>query len=641
MKKNILLIISVLMIIANSCGDYLDIVPDNVATLDYAFKDRVRAEQFLATCYSYMPRHGLTESPGRFDDFATTYSNIGWAGYQLGWTILRDGNNVNSPLINYWDGLQGGKNLWQGIRDCNIFIERIDEVRDLESYEKPVWAAEAKCLKAYYHFFLMQLYGPIPIIRENLPISATKDEVMVTRQPVDDVVEYIVELIDEATPDLPLKIENKISEQGRFTQAVALALKAKVLVTAASPLFNGNQDYQSFKDAEGRNLINPVEDPTKWERAMIACKNAIDTCHAAGHALFEFSDGSLHLSEQSRLIAQVGQIVSDKWNNEKIWGYSGQGCDAYGRGVGSYNIGWYNDMYTMAALDPLHYGTRRGVYVPTLKAVEHFYTKNGVPIDEDITYDYDHRYDLTLTTEDDKLYVQPNVLTAQLHLDREPRFYGSIGFDKGWWYGVGRYNEEQQWPINAKAGEVSGPVGIERYSLTSFYIKKLSNFYGVYSQTSYIHKPWDWPLIRLADLYLLYAEALNETLSSPNQEVYQYVDMVRQRAGLNGVAESWSTYSKFPEKYTTKDGMREIIKHERGIELAFEEQRYWDLRRWGEAVQELNTTIQGWYYLGETDNDFYRVTSYVDMNYTRRDIFWPIRQYNLSVNTNLVQNPGW
>ena len=629
--------------IATSCGDYLDIVPDNVATLDYAFKDRVRAEQYLATCYSYMPRHGLCESPGRFDDFATTYGNQNWAGFQLGWTALKEGNNVNSPIINYWDGLRlwGGKSLWKGIRDCNIFIERLDEVRDLESYEKPVWIAEVKCLKAYYHYFLMQMYGPIPIVKENLPISASKEEIMVYREPVDDVVEYIVQLLDEATPDLPLKIDNPIAEQGRFTQAIALALKAKVLVTAASPLFNGNKDYTSFKDHQGRNFINPVEDPAKWQRAMVACKNAIDTCHAAGHALFEFRDVSLNLSEQTRLIAQVGQIVTDKWNSEHIWGYSGQGTDSYGRNVGSYNIGWYNDVYSMPALDALHIPVRVGVYVPTMKAVECFYSKNGVPIEEDVTYDYANRYDLTVTTEEDKLLVQPNVLTAQLHLNREPRFYGSIGFDKGWWYGVGRYDENQQWPINAKAGEISGPIGIERYSLTSFYIKKLSNFYGVYNQTVYVNKAWEWPIIRLADLYLLYAEALNETLASPNQEVYQYIDIIRERAGLKGVVESWSNYSRFSQKYTTQEGMREIIQRERSIELAFEEQRYWDLRRWGRAPQELNTTIQGWYYLGENNSDFYHVTSYMDMNYTRKDIFWPIRQYNLSVNTNLVQNPGW
>ena len=148
-------------------------------------------------------------------------------------------------------------------------------------------------------------------------------------------------------------------------------------------------------------------------------------------------------------------------------------------------------------------------------------------------------------------------------------------------------------------------------------------------------------VIRLADLYLLYAEALNETKDAPDNEVYEYIDLVRERAGLKGVVESWSRYSKISNKYQTKEGMREIIQHERGIELAFEEQRFWDLRRWGVAIEEFNGFVQGWYYRGEDDTEFYRVTNYDNITYTTRDIFWPIRKYDLTVNRNLIQNWGW
>ena len=622
--KYYILILSAFIIV--SCDNYLDIIPDNIATMDHAFRDKTRAEQYLFQCYSYMPRNGLAQAPGRFDDFMWSHKGVAWLN-QLQYTILRERNNANNPQLSYWSGTGGATNLFIGIRDCNILIERINEVVDMDQFEKDRWAAEAKFLKAYYHFTLLQMYGPIPIIKENLPISASKEEASLFREPVDEVFEYIVQILDEAIPYLPLTIQQLVMEQGRITQPIALALKAKVLVTAASPLFNGNTDYKTMVDKRGVQLFNQTYDPTKWEEAVTACKNAIDTAHLAGHALYEFY--AVGLSDTTRLIAQSSRIVTDKWNPEHIWG------------TGHFGVSRMSEEYTIPALEANHNPFCRSVTVPTLKAVETFYSENGVPINEDIYYDYQNRYELTVTQEEDYLSVQPKVVTAKLHLNREPRFYGSIGFDNGWWYGLGRFKENEQWPINAKAGEASGPRGIERFSITSFFVKKLANFNASYNNTSYITAAWDFPIIRLADIYLLYAEALNETLDAPNDDVYYYVDRVRERAGLKGVVESWSTYSVQSEKYKTKEGMREIIQQERSIELAFEEHRFWDVRRWGLSTQEFNGPVQGWYYQGEDDAEFYRVTTVDDVIFTNRDIFWPIRNYDISVNPNLLQNLGW
>ena len=622
--KYYILILTAFIIV--SCDNYLDIIPDNIATMDHAFRDKTRAEQYLFQCYSYMPRNGLAQAPGRFDDFMWSHKGVAWLN-QLQYTILRERNNANNPQLSYWSGTGGATNLFIGIRDCNILIERINEVVDMDQFEKDRWAAEAKFLKAYYHFTLLQMYGPIPVIKENLPISASKEEVSIFREPVDEVFDYIVQILDEAIPYLPLTIQQLVMEQGRITQPIALALKAKVLVTAASPLFNGNTDYKTMVDKRGVQLFNQTYDPTKWEKAVTACKNAIDTAHLAGHALYEFY--AVGLSDTTRLIAQPSRIVTDKWNPEHIWG------------TGHFGASRMSEEYTIPALEANHNPFCRSVTVPTLKAVETFYSENGVPINEDIYYDYQNRYELTVTQEEDYLSVQPKVVTAKLHLNREPRFYGSIGFDNGWWYGLGRFKENEQWPINAKAGEASGPRGIERFSITSFFVKKLANFNASYNNTSYITAAWDFPIIRLADIYLLYAEALNETLDAPNDDVYYYVDRVRERAGLKGVVESWSTYSVQSEKYKTKEGMREIIQQERSIELAFEEHRFWDVRRWGLSTQEFNGPVQGWYYQGEDDAEFYRVTTVDDVIFTNRDIFWPIRNYDISVNPNLLQNLGW
>ena len=149
------------------------------------------------------------------------------------------------------------------------------------------------------------------------------------------------------------------------------------------------------------------------------------------------------------------------------------------------------------------------------------------------------------------------------------------------------------------------------------------------------------PIIRLADLYLLYAEALNETKSAPNNDVHCWVDSLRIRAGLNGVVESWK-YAKDPSKPTSKEGMREIIKRERLIELSFEGQRPFDLRRWRDAEKYMNEPVRGWDFQGQKLEDYYLTRVYFsNRKFTYKDYLWPLRSNTLVVNSNLVQNPGW
>lgn len=620
--------------ILSSCKKYLDIIPDNIATLEYAFRDRVRAERYLYTCYSHMPKHGSGNDPGLAGDEI-------WSNFQRsanfpnrGFDLMYNGNNVTSPILNYWDGGNGGTPLWNGIRDCNIFLENIDKVRDLEEFDKVRWVAEVKFLKAYYHFYLLRLYGPIPIIRTNLPIDATPEEVRIYREPIDSVVNYIVDLLDEASPDLPLIIDNGIAESGRITQAIALSVKAKVLITAASPLFNGNSDYSMMIDNRGIQLFNQKEDKAKWNRALEACRVAIDACHSAGIALYYFYNPSLNLSDSTKKVLQVSQIITDKWNAETIWGWASNA---------QYYSSRYTEEFTIAPLDGNHrFFSGGGTWAPTLKMVEMYYSNHGVPIEEDAMYDYNNRYALTTVPDTGyEYYLQPKYKVVELDLNREPRFYGNIGVDGGLWYGLGRLNDKAQWPIQSKSGQISGRQGIERFSPTSFYLKKLHNYQSVYNVTAYIEKRWDFPIFRLADLYLLYAEALNETLDVPTAEVYKYVDMIRERAGLKGVVESWSTYSIYPQKYLTKAGARSIIHRERNIELSFEDQRFYDMRRWKEALQSFSQPVKGWNINGTLPEEFYQVTVIRPIVYNPRDIFWPIKQSDISANPNLVQNPGW
>ncbi len=640
MRLLLIPLLTLLIAVFPGCQKYLDVVPDDIATLEHAYKDKVSAQRALATCYNQIPRNGTRYDPGFAagdDIWIHQFLDRGserWRQYHRELAI--DGNNVTRPLYSYWSNIEGGNALWKAIRDCNTFIANVHKARDLDSQERNKWIAEAKTLKAYYHFYMMQLYGPIPIVTDVLPASTPTEELMVYREPIDEVVAYIVQLLDEAIPDLSLEVDNMISDAGRITKPVAAAIKAKVLVTAASPLFNGNQDYASMIDKRGIVLFNTTVDPNKWVLAAEAAKEAIDIAHEAGIELYQHQT-TFNVSNKTLEVMQVSQIVADKFNKERIWSLSDFNSSS------SNNQDKGLELRTIPRLHSDHAVQVYQWFVPTLKIAEMFYSNNGVPIEEDVDYAYDDRMNLMFVPQDQETYMQPGYRTIGLHLNREPRFYGSLGVDGGWWFGLGRTDENNQWALDFKFGSMTGgKIGNQRYTTTGYYIKKLSNYLSAFpSKDVFVGKRFDFPLFRLADLYLLYAEALNESLSAPNVEVYEYIDLIRQRSGLDGVIDSWEQHSRFPQKPTTKDGMREIIHQERNIELAFEGQRFWDLRRWKKSIEYMNQPVRGWNVDGETAQEFYQVITHNRSQYTLRDILWPIMQDEILRNKNLVQNPGW
>lgn len=622
-----------------SCSDYLDVVPDNTPTIDYAFRDRESAEKFLATCYSYMPDLGYVRDPAMMGSDEIWSHDINRTDHVVPNTYylkLPGRQNVNDPLLNFWEGRKDGKNLFIGIRDCNIFFENISKVPDIPEEEQKLWIAEVKFLKAYYHFILLRMYGPMPIIRENLPIYTGIKEVQVFREPVDDVVDYIAELIDEAISDLPLSITDRISQLGRVTRVTALTVKADLLVMAASPLFNGNTIYANFVDARGIKLFNTVYDHEKWKRAMDASKEAIEAAHEANLALYKFNNLYYDLSEETYRILTLRNAFAEKWNEEVIWGYSNGTFNALQRHSLPYFT--HEQMMYIQVIPDLG---------PSIHIAEEFYSANGVPINEDRFYDYENRYKTSPAPADQKYYIQENFETAKLNQYREPRYYSSIAFDGAIWFGNGRYKDvgkgnsnEVSWVVKNKIGDPSGRASDWRYSITGMYARKLVHFQTTTTNTAITYSSIVYPVYRLADLYLLYAEARNEYLG-PDEEVYSYLDDIRKRAGLKGVKESWSQYSRFPAKPETKEGLREIIRQERLNELAFEGKRFWDIRRWKIAEDVLNRPVKGWNMQGKTTEEYYNLVTFSELVFTTRDYFWPIRQYALRQNKNLVQNPYW
>ena len=225
MKKFTKYILFISLGLLCSCSDYLDIVPDNVTTLDIVFNNKNTAQRYLANCYHFVPDHGSVKRiPGMgaghecwfYTDKDSYFDN------EVSFYIARGLQNTNAPYANYWDGEGGSKlPMFRAIRECNIFLSYVRDqhkVNDLTDSERKRWIAEVNVLKAYYHFFLFEHYGPIPIVDEALPVSTSSEGVKVTRMPVDQVVDFMVKLIDDSYKDLPPVITMEATEMGRLTQ---------------------------------------------------------------------------------------------------------------------------------------------------------------------------------------------------------------------------------------------------------------------------------------------------------------------------------------------------------------------------------------------------------------------------------------
>jgi hypothetical protein len=281
----------------------------------------------------------------------------------------------------------------------------------------------------------------------------------------------------------------------------------------------------------------------------------------------------------------------------------------------------------------------------SFEMAELFYTKNGIPIDEDPDWDYEDRYIPRICTEDDnhQSYIAVGQMTAGLNFDREPRFYGNLGFDRGY-YQVTTTTTNGGRTFTPYLSMRSGETG-HLQNTTGYYIKKMVAFETSCSQgtTTMPYNGYDYrfPLIRLADLYLLYSEALNEIKERPDSEVYSWIDAVRAVAGLKGVVDSWRL-SKDPTRPTKKEEMRKIIQRERMLELSFEGQRFWDVRRWKLAEEMWTMTPRGWNNTGTTVDTYYTLVNLGEARkFTLMDYLWPIKISELRVNNNLVQTWGW
>jgi hypothetical protein len=631
MKKVLLYIILILSL--GAC-DYLDIVPDNVATIDNAFVDKYNAEKYLFTCYSYLPKMGdINQNPALLGS-----DEVSKAVYHENQNGIRLSNGYQTPvnvLFNYWDGYNGGQPLYTGIRDCNTFIERIDGVPDLTDREKKIWKAEAKFIKAYLHFYLIRMYGPIHIIRENISINESIEALKLSRDPIDECFNYVIELIDEAVSDLPVFNENKTLEHGRITSVIALGVKAKVLVTAASPLFNGEAGFK-IQNLDGTDLFPSGDAATvaqKWEKAALACQEAIVIAEENGHRLLQkedFEEGGT-VSDSTRMKVVLGYRVSKRENNhEVIWSHTN-----------SLVSGLQGDAMPQY-FSQLDYHANGNYGVP-LKISLMYYTQNGVPVSEDKDWQDVSVNTILPTNDEHKYYLKLGRRTVKRNFNRESRFYADLIFDGALVYGHQRtfsndLNGNLDYINHLQGGHTTAGYA-HKYCPFGYWPKKLVNIESGEAGQFWHYTNYAFPALRLGDLYLLYAEALNETGDLTGAKIW--IDKVRERANLMGVDESWQDYSIESDKPGSKEGLRQIIHGERLIEMAFEGSRFWDLRRWLEAEDHCNVPVQAWNPQESTPEKYYEMQTLYYPEFSIKHYFFPIAEDQLTKNPNLVQNYGW
>jgi hypothetical protein len=518
--------------------------------------------------------------------------------------------------------------------------------------EKETWIAEVDVIKAWLHYQLVRAYGPIPIKDVNLSVTDDTETTHVRRNTMDECIEYCVGKIDDVLErqHLMVNVQNPQTQWGRITKGVALMMKAKMLVTFASPLFNGNRDYIGLVDDLGVEIFNPRksedEQTALWQRAADACKDAIDffddvdiLTGGGKPQLYRYMNTTAYggsLSEQTLLKLTIRGSLVDRESTDVIWADTRTWTSNYQ--IQSYPRDFSVDLVNNT-------GVRNNLAV-SLKMAELFYTKNGLPIRYDSSWDYDARFN-TSTIANHDFYMENGQVGVNLFLNREPRLYATLGVDRGLWFAGGISTTTQGRYIHARQGEYSRNWSDQSVNMTGIWPKKVVHWETAVTTTTGTGRTiytYAWPVFRLPDLYLLYAEAINEAGDSAanRSEAIIYLDKIRERAGIPTVEEAWtSEFSTDPTRHTTQSGLREIIRQERGIELMFEGQRFWDIRRWKTAVAEYEKPFTGWNLGASEPVDFYKETLVFNRKFYPREYLWPIPTEEILRNNKTVQNYGW
>lgn len=595
-KKILFIILCGGMITISSCVDYLDVskeLQDNL-TFEQIFDNPDNTRRWhimIFNCiaqYEELGTQATSGFTGMWNLLSGDFIALGGTNKLADFPIHGYSAQTSDPNLHRW------ANQYKAIRQALIF----------EKYAKPLGAlgdksritepeanrmkAEAKFFRAYCYLTMFELYGPVPIVDD---ITDPNDQnIDFPRATVDEMVNYIDGLFNEViTSDhLPETIFDgagyNLNEMLRPTKAAAMALRARLWVYAASPLFNGGfEEALSITNTDGKRLF-PDHDAQKWQTAKERLEDFFTFAHAQGFKLYESPDGNPHKSLYE---------LFQNYNNEIIWA---TGKNNYLSITGSMEPRTTpRDLYSGYA----NIGVTQGV-------VDDFFMENGLAInDAGSGYREDGFVDVpNVCSETGR--IDKNIFN--MYADREPRFYAAVAYLGRSWHIQPTNNS------NYTLGFARGQ-GIDMSNSdnprTGYIPQKFKN--RTLMNTGTYPKTYARPniLLRLADFYLYYAEVCNEI--DPNDpNVIEYLDRVRDRAGIPGYRELAATGKK--NIIGNQELQRKAIQKERRVELLGEGNRYFDIHRWmicGPGEDADQTILKGMNLRGYDPNMLDYANNYV------------------------------
>lgn len=607
----------ILFISLNGCN-YLNVSDDLASelTLSEVFNNSGYARRFQRGVYSSIPNssfiildNSYAACDGLGNPWPTSCDEL-QAGHNNTRDLQSAGYHSGSASLTRWQ-------LYKSIRQANIFLKEAHVIHSdkdvLDEKELKSLKAETRFLRAYYHYLLFELYGAIPIMAE---ISNPSDTHLdFSRNSIDEVVTFLDTEFKEVAEELN---ESEPDERNTApTKAVALALRAKTWLYAASPLFNGGYaEAVSLKDHTGKQLF-PENDKTKWQKALDVTQDFITYAEGRFSLYKKFkADGTLDPD------ASLYELFIN-YNNEIIWAST---KDSWG----SVDDDGTQRRCTPRGVDGSAGMSSVGV---TQELIDAFLMKDGLNINESPLYDKTEK-GFTNVTQEITQFGEKKTVTdeiSNMYLNREPRFYQTVMYSGRRWHVSG---EQVFFYKGSKDDNSSTNNCWTGYLL----YKRLDR--TLYSKGSYPRSRFRPSILfRLAEFYLQYAEVLNEVNPSDTR-IIEYVDKVRERAGIPLLKDI-----KFGI-IGNKELQREAIRQERRLELCTEGQRYFDVRRW--MIAE-NTDPQAG---GQSGNfhgmnmngdlsSFYTRTPFVKRLFERRMYLYPIPLNEIQNSKTLVQNPGW
>jgi len=609
-SKNIkIFAMSLILGFLTSCNflDVSDELSGGITDISQVFNNVDRTKKWYSEVFTNVPdysRMWATPGMGNIWSFYTDelYSRIANnSGKYTEW------NSANTTSERW-------STLYESIRQANIFLERVKPITDeggpdaakLTEPEVERYKANVRFMRAAYYYYLMELYGPVPIVTESLSLE---DELDLPRNSLDEVINFIdTELLETMTSMEQEPYHNNESYRAVPTNGTALALRAKLWVYAASPLFNGGfTEALQIKNHDGKRLF-PDRDDTKLQKAVQACKDFIQYAEDGNRYELYRNTGTFDPA-----LSVYG--LFQEYNKEIIWATAKTQWGS----LGDQNF----DTMTTPRCEPSGLG---GIHV-LQELVDDFYMADGYPIKATSFLPKSPSYDASEST----FGTLDGYEVSNMYIGREPRFYNSITFSGKKWQISGN---EIQFYMGGNADK-SVPDGAP---ITGYLLHKRLNR-TIHGNNPGVKSKFRPSIIfRLAEFYLLYAEMLNE-VSPSDPDVLKYVNLVRERAGLPKLEDL------NPAIAGNKDLQREAIRRESRIELATEGQRYFDVRRWMIAENEPGEGGQGGDFNGMNPDGnkvaFHTRKKVHTRSFKRKNYLFPIALTEMQKSTVLVQNPGW